>query len=234
MPHGGHHSSTHHRSSHHSHSHHSSFKSHSSSSRIRLSSSKSRINYSNNMGSSQLGDKIGKIAKIVFIVITAILVVYIFSISGKVKKIDDPINFTDSRRVYSDTKVTEKYEVKGDFEFYHTYFIDNAEIMKSRLQLEEGLKYFFEKTNIQMVVVTSNASFSDQKAIDKYNEIFDDESHILIIIPKSADTQYYAIGDDIYDRIDESILDDLLDNINDYCDGNAWKEALISWTDSIS
>lgn len=113
--------------------------------------------------------------------------------------------------------------------------IDEAEYFSEVEELVAGLRYIHEKTNVQVVVMSSNESWSDSKAVEKYYELFDDEAHVLIICPTAwySSTVYYAIGDLADTVIDDYAVDHLIDNVDKSRKGSKWKKHIISLTDSL-
>ncbi len=95
--------------------------------------------------------------------------------------------------------------------------------------LENGLKYFHKRTGVQLVVTTINQNFSDEKALVMYNQLFDDESHVLLIIPTTYQQsvkepiQFYAIGDDANSVVSDDTIDYLLDKISNSSSGASWQ-----------
>ena len=113
--------------------------------------------------------------------------------------------------------------------------IDEAGYFQEKRALTAGLKYIHEKTNVQVVVMSSNDSWSDAKAVDKYYELFDDEAHVLIICPTAwySSTVYYVIGDLADTVIDDYAVEYLIDGVDKSNKGSKWKTYLISLTDKL-
>lgn len=137
--------------------------------------------------------------------------------------------------IISNSRLSGKEPLKGEYETYPSYVIDEAEYFSETGELISGLKYIHEKTNVQVVVMSSKESWSDAKAVEKYYELFDDEAHVIIICPTSwySSTVYYAIGDLADTVIDDYAVDYLIDNVDKSRDGSKWKKYLISLTDSL-
>ena len=135
----------------------------------------------------------------------------------------------------SASSLSGKKPLEGEYETYPSYVIDEAEYFSETEDLIAGLKYIHEKTNVQVVVMSSNDSWTDSKAVNKYYELFDDEAHVLIICPTTwySSTVYYAIGDLADTVIDDYAVDYLIDNVDKSRNGSKWKRNLISLTDML-
>lgn len=135
----------------------------------------------------------------------------------------------------SASRLSGKQPLEGKYETYPSYVIDEAEYFSEIEDLVSGLRYIHEKTNVQVVVMSSNESWSDSKAVEKYYELFDDEAHVLIICPTAwySSTVYYAIGDLADTVIDDYAVDHLIDNVDKSRKGSKWKKYIISLTDSL-
>lgn len=137
--------------------------------------------------------------------------------------------------IISNSSLAGKEPLEGEYETYPSYVIDEAEYFYETEDLIAGLKYIHEKTNVQVVVMSSNDSWSDSKAVDKYYELFDDEAHVLIICPTAwySSTVYYAIGDLADTVIDDYAVDHLIDDVDKSRSGSKWKRYLINLTDML-
>lgn len=133
------------------------------------------------------------------------------------------------------SSISGKKPLEGHYETYESYLIDREEYFYSSQDLISGLEYLHEKTNVQIVVMTSNESWSDRKAVTQYNNMFNDEGHILIVIPTSwfSSTEYYAIGDLADSVIGDYEIDYLLDKINHSKDGAKWNTCLKDFADKL-
>lgn len=142
-----------------------------------------------------------------------ILVIFIISLSG----------------------ISEKKPLEGKYETYESYLIDKEEYFFNPNELISGLQYLHEQTNIQMIVMTSNESWSDSKAIEQYHSIFSDEAHILIIIPTSwfSSTEYYVIGDLANTVISDYEINSLLYIIDGSKNGTKWNKKLREFSDKL-
>ena len=127
-----------------------------------------------------------------------------------------------------------KKALEGEYVTYSSYLVDDCNYFSNKDKLESSLEDFHEKTNIQIVVITSDQSWSDSKAVEKYYEMFTDEAHILIILPVKGSIIYYAIGD----LADEVFGDKEIENLLNYTvrnsnDGEVWEKSLKSAADKF-
>ena len=118
---------------------------------------------------------------------------------------------------------------------YEYYLIDKEEYFINSTDLIEGLKNFHNETNIQLVIITSKESWSDKKVYELYYEMFNDEDHILYVIPTSifSSTRYYTIGDNANTIVDDKAIKYLDDIVGSKRDGNVWKEKLKVFTNKL-
>lgn len=125
-----------------------------------------------------------------------------------------------------------------------SYILDDENYFKDNVELRNGLEYLYEKTGVQIVVMTtSDNEYSDEKVLNEYYELFNDENHILIVIPTNNDSvQYYAIGDNANTVIGDSDLNKILWNISclealknmtNMADGKIWEEQLKTLADDL-
>ena len=115
------------------------------------------------------------------------------------------------------------------------YFEDSEEGL-----VIEGLKYFYNKTGVQMVIVTQNERITDALTEKMYQKMFKDESHILIVLPITGifggnSVQYYWIGTNALKVVDETGMNRLFENIDNSWSSreSAWKSKVISLADLI-
>lgn len=115
------------------------------------------------------------------------------------------------------------------------YVYDSEEYFNEVDSMREGLEYLYDKTGVQLVVMSSNEFYSDSKAVDTYYDLFNDECHVLIIIPTSiwTSTEYYAIGDIADTVIDDRAIDYLLDRVESSTDGEKWEKNLTDFADKL-
>jgi hypothetical protein len=131
--------------------------------------------------------------------------------------------------------ISGKKPLEGTYETYSSYVIDKEEYFSNTNELISGLKDLHEKTNVQIVVMSSHDSWSDRKVEEKYYEMFNDEAHILLVIPVGwfSSTEYYAIGDLANTVIGDREIDYLLDFINGSNDGSKWNKKLTEFTEIL-
>lgn len=109
------------------------------------------------------------------------------------------------------------------------YFDDNEEYL-----VIEGLQYFYQTTGAQMVIVTQDERITDKLTEEKYYDMFDDEAHVLIVLPMTGlfgtnSVQYYYMGDEALKVIDETGMNRMLEKIENswYSREKTWKEEII-------
>lgn len=122
----------------------------------------------------------------------------------------------------------EKFEVSQ-------YLYDESNYFSNPKEIVEGLQYLYEKTNVQVVVMSTSSSCSDSRAVELYYELFSDEGHVLIVVPTAwySSKTYYAIGDVANNVIDDRAMNYLINRINSSNSGKKWKECLIGFADKL-
>lgn len=135
----------------------------------------------------------------------------------------------------TESAISGKTPLPGKYSTYQPYLIDENQYFSNHENLIAGLQYLHEHTNVQIVVMSSNDSWSDSKAVERYHKMFNDEAHILIIVPTSwfSSTTYYAIGDLANDVIDDEAIHYLLENIDCSSNGKTWEEYLRDFSDTL-
>lgn len=122
------------------------------------------------------------------------------------------------------------------------YMYDNADYFTDEDEklIIESLKYFYEKTGAQMVIVTQDENINDSGTEKKYYEMFKEEAHVLIVLPMDGlfggnYTQYYYMGDDALKVIDETGMNQMLEQIENGWEsrGSNWSKAIKEITDLI-
>ena len=122
------------------------------------------------------------------------------------------------------------------------YMYDNADYFtdEDEKQIIDSLKYFYEKTGAQMVIVTQDENINDSGTEKKYYEMFKEEAHVLIVLPMDGlfggnYTQYYYMGDDALKVIDETGMNQMLEQIENGWGsrGSNWSKAIKDITDLI-
>ena len=132
-------------------------------------------------------------------------------------------------------KLRGRHPLEGEYETYSSYLIDNEEYFYNTQDMIDGLKYWKERTNVQIVVMSATGSWSDAKALDKYYELFDDGAHVVIICPIAWYTSntYYAIGDLADKVVDDDVIMHLIKQVDNSRNGSKWKEELKALADMI-
>lgn len=135
---------------------------------------------------------------------------------------------------YIQSDIGGKTPIEKNYELTQ-YVYDSEEYFNEIDNMREGLEYLYDKTGVQLVVMSSNKFYSDSKAVDTYYELFNDECHVLIIIPTGfwSSTEYYAIGDVANTVIDDRAIDYLLDRVESSKDGEKWERNLKSFADKL-
>lgn len=109
-----------------------------------------------------------------------------------------------------------------------SYYTDYADWVENHTVLVNGLEYFYDKTGVQPhVYITTeingsrNASMDmvQQYAEEKYDELFTDEAHLLLMFYEGIPSEYivyYVTGTQAKSVIDREAGDILLDYIDRY------------------
>lgn len=136
--------------------------------------------------------------------------------------------------IISSSSLTGKTPLEGQYEVCE-YLYDDQGYFSDQDQIIEGLEYLREKTNVQVVLMSSDEIWSDSKAVQQYYKMFDDEAHVLIIIPSSwsSSTTYYAIGDLANTVVNDTAVNHLLDTVSNKHNGGTWKSALTNFADML-
>ncbi len=127
-----------------------------------------------------------------------------------------------------------KKPLEGKYEIVQ-YLHDDSNTFSNQEELVQGLEYLKEKTNIQMIVMTTTEKLSDKKAVEQYYLLVEDEAHVLLIVPPEGSRHpfYYAIGADANKVINSEALDYLIKNVRHSRDGEYWKQQLYDFTDEL-
>ena len=139
------------------------------------------------------------------------------------------INTAQNDKIRNGEKISEDYILTEYLYDEADYFEDTQEHL-----VIEGLQYFYQTTGAQMVIVTQNERTTDKLTEEKYYEMFDDEAHVLIVLPMTPlfhtnNVQYYYMGDEALKVIDETGINRMLENI-DYSLSSIekkWKQEII-------
>ena len=99
----------------------------------------------------------------------------------------------------------------------------------------QGLEYLKERTNVQMIVMTSSEKWSDKKAVEEYYLLVEDEAHVLLIVPPEGSKSpfYYAIGDEADTVIDDKAIKYFIKQVEDSRDSNEWNKQLCEFADKL-
>ncbi|HAZ06557.1 TPM domain-containing protein [Acetobacterium wieringae] len=120
------------------------------------------------------------------------------------------------------------------------YYRDELGWIKNQTKMEEGLKYFYQKTGVQpYVVIIDNINGSyhpteselDSYANALYDQLFTDEAHLLFVFYEYNDfyMDRYVAGTQAKTVIDREAADILLDYIDrNYYDSNLTDEEFFS------
>lgn len=137
--------------------------------------------------------------------------------------------------ILTTTSIGGKNPLEGSFKNYPSYLVDEEEYFYNTEDLVSGLEYLHENTNVQLVIMTSHCSWSNQRAIYKYRQMFDDEAHILLVIPTGwiSSKPYYSIGSLADSVISDNEMKYLLDRVGNSKDGKDWHIELVSFADDL-
>lgn len=133
-------------------------------------------------------------------------------------------------------KIRNGEKISGDY-ILTEYLYDEADYFEDREEhlVVEGLQYFYQTTGAQMVIVTQKESTTDRLTEEKYYEMFDDEAHVLIVLPMTPlfgtnNVQYYYMGDEALKVIDETGINQMLEDIEYSWSSReeTWKEEIIN------
>lgn len=125
-----------------------------------------------------------------------------------------------------------KKPLEGEYETVQYLYDDD--IFSNQEDLIQGLEYLREKTNVQLVIMTTDRKLSYGDAVREYHLTFEDEGHILLIVPQEGSIRFrYAIGADANKVINSEALDYLIKNVRHSRDGEYWKQQLYDFTDEL-
>lgn len=120
------------------------------------------------------------------------------------------------------------------------YYTDEADWINNPIQLESGLKYFYQKTGVQpYLYVTDNIkgsttpTQSDVQAFSEaqYDVLFTDEAHLLLVFFEHTSEKYmtwYTTGTQAKTVIDEEAGEILLEYLDRYYYGDMTDEEFFS------
>lgn len=187
------------------------------------------------------GRRIGNIITAIIVVFILFIIIGMISSRGsKTSAIQKPGNYVQENQ-HSDfekPKVDKKRKLDKSLCIETDYYSNKTdELGYFNSTVEEGLKYFYEKTGVQPYVMTVDIDevdyWDDDKAISQYEELFDDEGHFLLIIfgdkEGSVDWEYsWVIGFDAESVMDNQSLDMLWYYIDTYYQSDKSDSKLIS------
>lgn len=160
-----------------------------------------------------------------FILIIAVLFIFNFAW----RSVPGTNNQTAVQTVQINSSSIEREPIEAGLVNETPYYVDNLEWISDQTTAEDGLKYFYEKTNIQPVVyITDNVDGDPNPSPDEidafagrlYDELFTDEAHLLLVhfenyehyqYEFSYHTVYGAQAKVLMDTEAEDILFDYLD-----------------------
>ncbi|MDD4191572.1 MAG: hypothetical protein PHI28_09575 [Mangrovibacterium sp.] len=120
------------------------------------------------------------------------------------------------------------------------YYTDELGWINNPTKLQEGLKYFYQKTGVQPYVYitdtingshTPSTSDMDNYTRSLYDELFTDEAHILLVFFEYNESymDWYVCGNQAKTVIDQEAADILLDYLDrNYYDSNLTDEEYFS------
>ena len=125
-----------------------------------------------------------------------------------------------------------KKPLEGKYEIVQ--YLHDDDIFSNQEDLIQGLEYLREKTNVQLVIMTTDRKLSYGDAVREYHLTFEDEGHILLIVPQEGSIRFrYAIGADANKVINSEAMDYLIKNVRHSRDGEYWKQQLYDFTDEL-
>lgn len=134
--------------------------------------------------------------------------------------------------VFPDYNIGGKSPLEEEYEVVQ-YLHDDG-ILSNQEELIHGLEYLREKTNIQMVIITSSQKWSDGAAVREYYLTFEDEGHILLIVPPEGSTRFhYAIGSEASTVIDSKAMSYFVNQVKHSRDGAYWEKQICNFADEL-
>ena len=127
-----------------------------------------------------------------------------------------------------------KKPLEGKYEIVQ-YLHDDSNTFSNQEELIQGLEYLREKTNIQMIIISSSDKWSDGAAVHKYYLTVEDEGHILLVVPPEGSTNQfrYSIGNKANQVIDSKAMQYLLSQVRNSRDGKYWKKKICEFADKL-
>ena len=171
--------------------------------------------------------------------LTSILVVLVFIgiITVMLAMVGGSFTSSGSGEIQQSTISREKLDANGVNET--AYFEDDAGFISSDYEVEEGMRYFFEKTGVQPFLIVAkeidgngNPTDSEMDAYlnRRYDELFSDEQHILVLFLDNGSQWYtrYLCGSRAKVRMDSQACEILLDYFDYYNSSDLTDDAYFS------
>lgn len=133
----------------------------------------------------------------------------------------------------SSDNIGDKKPLEGNYKVVQ--YLHDDEVFSNQDELLQGLEYLKERTNVQMIVMTSSEKWSDKKAVEEYYLLVEDEAHVLLIVPPEGSKSpfYYAIGDEADTVIDDKAIRYFIKQVEDSRDSNEWNKQLCEFADKL-
>ena len=136
-------------------------------------------------------------------------------------------------KFFSSNNIGDKKPLEGNYKVVQ--YLHDDDVFSNQDELLQGLEYLKEKTNVQMIVMTSSEKWSDKKAVEEYYLLVEDEAHVLLIVPPEGSKYpfYYAIGDEADTVIDDKAIKYFIKQVEDSRDSNEWNKQLCEFADKL-
>ena len=133
----------------------------------------------------------------------------------------------------SSDNIGDKKPLEGNYKVVQ--YLHDDYVFSNQKELLQGLEYLKERTNVQMIVMTSSEKWSDKKAVEEYYLLVEDEAHVLLIVPPEGSKSpfYYAIGDEADTVIDDKAIKYFIKQVEDSRDSNEWNKQLCEFADKL-
>ena len=133
----------------------------------------------------------------------------------------------------SSDNIGDKKPLEGNYKVVQ--YLHDDDVFSNQDELLQGLEYLKERTNVQMIVMTSSEKWSDKKAVEEYYLLVEDEAHVLLIVPPEGSKYpfYYAIGDEADTVIDDKAIKYFIKQVEDSRDSNEWNSQLCGFSDKL-
>ncbi len=133
----------------------------------------------------------------------------------------------------SSDNIGDKKPLEGNYKVVQ--YLHDDDVFSNQDELLQGLEYLKERTNVQMIVMTSSEKWSDKKAVEEYYLLVEDEAHVLLIVPPEGSKYpfYYAIGDEADTVIDDKAIKYFIKQVEDSRDSNEWNRQLCEFADKL-